>query len=194
VRAEAATPAVEPTSTPLVLPTATAAVSEPARTEVTVTAAGGNVYIRRGPGLAYNPIGLLADGESAAALARDILSDWVQVEIPVDPGQTGWVSVMTGYISIKGDVSSLPAVQVTDWPVAAYLRNCTYHEMLVQPGGMILPSLLQYPENEVWIYPGSYTVYDLDHPDTPEVAAVELREGVEIDIRVDGNDEKRKCP
>jgi hypothetical protein len=66
--------------------------------------------------------------------------------------------------------------------------------MFVLPGEIILPSLLEAPENEVWVYPGSYTVYDLDHPDQPDVAEVELREGLEIDIQVDGNGEKRKCP
>ncbi len=161
---------------------------------ITITAVKGNLHIRRGPGLAYNPIDVLKEGETASALARDILSDWIQISIPSHSDQTGWVSLMSKYSSVNGDISTLPAIQVTDWPVASYLRNCTYHEMLVRPGDIILPSLLQYPDNEVWVYPGSYTVYDLDHPDIPDVAKVELREGIEIDIRVDGNDEKRKCP
>jgi hypothetical protein len=183
------------TSTPIPLPTATNTLVPPQPPSlIMITASKGNVYIRRGPGLAYNPIGILEDGESASAIARDILSDWVQVSSPAHPDQMGWVSLMTSYVSVDGDIATLPAIQVDDWPVASYLRNCTHHQMLVQPGGIIIPSLLEYPENEVWVYPGSYTVYDLDHPDAPQVAKVELREGVEIDIRVDGNDEKRKCP
>ena len=194
VAEESPTRSPNPTSTPIPLPTATnTLVPTQPQSTIMVTASKGNVYIRRGPGLAYNPIGILEDGESASATARDILSDWVQVSSPAHPDQMGWVSLMTSYVSVNGDISTLPAIQVDDWPVASYLRNCTHHQMLVQPGEIIIPSLLEYPENEVWIYPGSYIVYDLDHPDAPEVAKVELREGVEIDIRVDGNDEKRKC-
>ena len=66
--------------------------------------------------------------------------------------------------------------------------------MIVKPGDIILPSLGNSPENEVWIYPGVYKVYDLDVPGEPEVLAVEMQEGISIDIREDGNGEKRKCP
>ncbi|MBI5841826.1 MAG: SH3 domain-containing protein [Chloroflexi bacterium] len=191
---ETATRPPEPTST-LPLPTVTVTpIVEEIQVKDTITAVNGNLYIRRGPGLAYNPIGVLAKGESASVLARDILSDWVQISIPSQPGQTGWVSIMTGYSSMDGDVAGLPGIQVTDWPVASYLRNCTHHQMIVKPGDIIIPSLLQYPENEVWIYPGTYTVYDLDMDQYPEVAIVQLREGVEIDISLDGNGDKRKCP
>ncbi len=184
----------EPTST-LPLPTAANTfVVEETQAKVTITAVRGNLYIRRGPGLAYNPIGVLAKGESASVLARDVLSDWVQINIPSRPDQTGWVSIMTGYSSVDGDVTSLPGIQAADWPVPSYLRNCTYHQMIVKPGDIVVPSLLQYPENEVWIYPGTYTVYDLDMDQYPEVTVVQLREGVEIEINLDGNGDKRKCP
>lgn len=184
-----------PTSTKIPLPTATNTVV-PTQTQsmVTIKAVKGNLNIRRGPGLAYNPVDVLKEGESASALARDILSDWLKISIPSHPGQTGWVSLMSRYSSVTGDISALPAIQVTDWPVASYLRNCTHHEMIVKPGDIILPSLLQYPENEVWVYPGSYTVYDLEVANSPEVMEVSLREGLSIDIGIDGNDEKRKCP
>jgi hypothetical protein len=66
--------------------------------------------------------------------------------------------------------------------------------MLVQPGDISIPSYLFYPENEVWIFPGSYTVYDAFLPDTPEVMIVEMREGVEVEILVNGLGEKHKCP
>lgn len=65
--------------------------------------------------------------------------------------------------------------------------------MLVMPGGTVIPSLLQYPENEVWLYPGSYTVFDYNMPDTPEVMQVEMREGYEIDILYDGTGNKHKA-
>jgi len=185
--ASAATTKIVSTPTRAVTPTAT----HPP--EVTVTAVDGNLYIRRGPGMAYNQIDVLLKGETARVLHRDILSNWVQINIPGHPDQTGWVSIMTKYSSISGDLSAIPAIQVTDWPVAAYLRNCSFHRMLVMPGGTVIPSLLQYPENEVWIYPGSYTVFDYDMPDTPEVMRVEIREGYDIEILYNGAGEKHKC-
>jgi len=48
----------------------------------------------------------------------------------------------------------------------------------------------EYPENEVWLYPGSYTVYDLDVADEPSVLDVDMREGVDIEIKVDGLERK----
>jgi hypothetical protein len=161
---------------------------------VQITAVKGNLYIRRGPYMAYNPISVLEKGQSATALARDILAHWLQIPLPGQPDKTGWVSVQTDYSSVIGDVMGLPEIMTTDWPVASYLRNCTYHQMIVQPGDTIIPSLYGAPDNEMWIYPGSYTVYDFDLPDQPEVMSVDLREGVAIDIRVDGNGERRKCP
>jgi len=160
---------------------------------VTITA-NGNLFIRRGPDVAYNAVSVLVKGESATALARDVLAKWVQIPIPGQPGKTGWVSIQTGYSVVNGNVAELPEIQTTDWPVASYLRNCTYHQMIVKPGDIILPSLGNSPENEVWIYPGVYKVYDLDVPGEPEVLAVEMQEGISIDIREDGNGEKRKCP
>jgi hypothetical protein len=95
---------------------------------------------------------------------------------------------------VDGDVAILPGFTPTDWPLAAYLRNCTHHEMYILPGEIILPSSLAYPENETWLYPGIYTVYDLEAPDEPEVMTVDIREGSEVEVRIDGLGEKRKCP
>lgn len=163
-------------------------------TDVAITAVMGNLYIRRGPGMAYNPIGVLNKGETLSILARDILSKWVQVPLPDQPGQFGWISIQTKYSAIQGDISSLPGVQVDFWPVAGYVINCSYHEMVLQPGDIIIPSLFTDPENEVWVYPGSYTVYDLALPDAPEVMNIEMREGLEVEILVNGLGEKHKCP
>jgi uncharacterized protein YgiM (DUF1202 family) len=187
------------TSYPTLIPTLFPALTETiiptqAQVSLTVTAVGGNLFIRRGPGLAYNPIGVLENGKSATALARDILSNWVQISLPSAKNRTGWISLMTEYSSLSGDLKTLSAIEVTDWPLHAYLRNCTYHNMVAQPGEIILPSYFQRPENEVRVYPGSYKIYDLDHPNTPEAADVEIREGMTIDITVNGDGEKRKCP
>lgn len=161
--------------------------------KVTITAVKGNLFIRRGPGMAYNPIGVLNKGDTLSVLARDVLSNWVQVPLS-QSGETGWISVRTKYSSLSGDISKLSGIQVDYWPVAGYVINCSYHEMVLQPGDIIIPSLLSYPENEVWVYPGKYTAYDTFVPGSPEVKTIEMREGLEVKILVNGLGEKHKCP
>ncbi len=160
---------------------------------VTVTAIKGNLFIRRGPDLAYNPTGILYKDTSAKAIARDVLSDWVEIMIPGSQN-TGWVSIQTQYSKVDGDIAALPGFTPKDWPLAAYLRNCTHHEMYILPGEITLPSYLAAPENETWLYPGRYTIYDLEVADVPEVAEVDIREGSDVEIQLDGLGEARKCP
>ena len=133
-------------------------------------------------------------GQSEPALARDVLSTWVQIPIPGAPQKTGWVSVQTAYSHLSGDIMTLPELAPTDWPALAFLRNCTYDDMVTDPGGIVIPSLDNFPANEVQVDPGSYRIHDTAVDGSPEVLKVELREGSAIDIRVDGNGEKRKCP
>lgn len=160
---------------------------------VTISAVKGNLFIRRGPDMAFNPVDVLYEGTSAKAIARDVLADWVQIEIP-NSNKTGWVSVQTKYSQVSGDLNALPGITTTEWPVAAYLRNCTHHRMLIMPGEITLPSYFGSPENEIWLYPGTYTVLDYELPDLPEVMEVEIREGLTVDIMDDGLGEHRKCP
>ncbi len=198
-----ATPAaqevVNPLPTPTAtfdLPTPTAATVRPSVTpapSVTITAIKGNLFIRRGPDMAFNPIGVLYKDTSAKVIARDVLSDWAQIQIP-GSDKTGWVSVKTEYSQVEGNLEYLPGFTTTEWPVAAYLRNCTYHQMYVPQADMIVPSYFEYPDNEVWIYPGTYTVLDIDVPGDPEVLDFTIKEGQSIEIRWDGTGEKRKCP
>lgn len=160
---------------------------------ITITAVKGNIFIRRGPDMAFNPVGVLYKNSTAAVIGRDVLSKWVQIIIP-GTKQSGWVSVQTDYSKVAGDLGSLPDFTPTEWPLPAYLRNCTHHQMYILPGEITLPSTYEIPENEIWLYPGRYNVYDLDVPGEPEVLQVDMREGLEADIRVDGLGEKRKCP
>ena len=204
------TPAALPTMrnieehiSPSPAPTATIEIPVPTRTEVppsatplpsvTITAVKGNLFIRRGPDMAFNPIGVLYKDTSAKGIARDILSNWVQVEIP-NSTKTGWVSIQTSYSQIEGSLKDLPEYTPTEWPVAAYLLNCTHHSMYVPQADMIIPSSFEYPDNEVWIYPGTYTVLDIDVSGDPEVLDFTIKEGESIEIRWDGLGEKRKCP
>ncbi len=171
---------------PDILPTGT---SSP---KVTISAVKGNLYIRRGPGLAYNMIGVLYKDTSAEVTARDVLSKWVQIVIP-DSKETGWVSIQTQYSQLNGEFDALPDFTTTDLPIPAYLINCTHHDMYVMPGDIVLPSSLFYPANSVWLNPGSYTVQDLFVPGEPQVLEFDIREGLEIKIQKDGLDEHRKC-
>jgi hypothetical protein len=134
------------------------------------------------------------NGQSETATARDPLAKWLQIPVPDQSGKTGWISIQTSYSSVIGDVMSLPEVVPTDWPALAFLQNCTYDQMEVDPGAIVLPSFTYFPDNRIQINPGTYRIYDTDVTGSPEVMKVEIKEGTEIDVRVDGNGNKRKCP
>ncbi len=177
-------------------PMSTATVIAPTATslsKVTISAVKGNLYIRRGPGMAYNQIGVLRKDTSADVIARDVLSKWVQVVIP-GSDKTGWISLQTDYSKLNGELSTLPDFTFTDWPIPAYLYNCTEHDMYIMPGEIILTSYFTHPNNQVWLNPGTYTVYDDTLPKRPEVRTVEIREGVNDAIVVDGLGNHHKCP
>jgi len=190
------TPAPLPTATTTPLPLPTQTEAAPAASpipNVTLDVVKGNLFIRRGPDMAFNPIGVLYKDTRAKVIARDVLSDWAQIEIP-NSDKTGWVSVQTEFSQIEGSLKDLPEFKITEWPVAAYLRNCTHHRMYVVQSEVVIPSSFEFPDNEIWIYPGTYTILDIDVPDDPEVATITVQEGSDIEIREDGLGEKRKCP
>jgi len=161
--------------------------------EVTLTAVKGNIFIRRGPGMAFNPVDVLYENSQVRVIAHDMLSEWAQVVLPNSKG-TGWISLKTRFTLVNGDLAGLPGFTPTEWPLPAYLRNCTHHRMYILPGEIILPSYFGYPENEILLYPGTYLVYDLDVPGEPEVQEVEIREGMSVDVNLDGSEERRICP
>lgn len=174
----------------LIIPTATNTTES--LPEVIVAAATGNLFIRRGPDMAYNPIGTLYKGTSAKALMRDVLSNWVQIAVP-NSDKTGWVSVMTEYTQVEGNIGLLPEFKITDWPQPSYVRNCTNHQLILYPGAIYVEGKPFAPQNEVWVYPGYYRVFDLDMPDPVELDEIITSEGTTIDIRYDGAGERRKC-
>ena len=189
---------IAPLATPTTqveIPTATEIIPTPTSSlpKVTISVVKGNIFIRRGPDMAFNPIGVLYKNTSAKVVARDVLSKWAQIEIP-NSDQTGWVSIQTQYSQVEGEIKDLPEYTPTEWPVAAYLRNCTYHQMYVLPAELLLPTYDKYPDNEIWIYPGTYTVLDMDVSGDPEVAQIVVQEGSDIEILDDGLGEHRKCP
>jgi hypothetical protein len=160
---------------------------------VMVTAAKGNLFIRRGPDLAYNAVSVLIEGQNAKAVARDVLGGWLQIFLPDHPRETGWISIQSRYSEVKGDVMSLPEFMPTDWPARAWLRNCTDHQMLVNPGGIHISPVNNFPDNEVQLNPGVYTVHDLEVDGYPEVMELEIKEGSEKDILDQGDGKRRTC-
>ena len=134
------------------------------------------------------------DGQTATALARDVLSDWLQIRVSGHPQVTGWVSIQTQYSIVAGDVRNLPEITPTEWPILAFVRNCTEDQMMANPGGIVLPPVGNFPDNDVRLNPGTYRIYDIDADGGPEVLKIDIKEGSAIDIRDDGNGEHKKCP
>lgn len=188
------TPFVTDTPVATLVPNGTEVVtSTPMIGTVAITANNGNLNIRRGPGISYNPIAVLKDGQTSTAQGRDFLGKWILIDIPSSPGKTGWVRTETTYSLITGDVESLPEV-IVDFAIPAYVQNCTYHLMVLQPGDIQVSSVLGFPNNDARVYPGEYTVYDSDVPEAKEIMAISVKEGTFINIEVDGNSNHRKCP
>ncbi len=188
------TPVAAASSTASILPTAASTKPSPIPEPIMVSAVKGNVYIRRGPDLAFDPVSVLMDGQSTRVLARDVLAKWVQIPIPGQGQRTGWMSVQTHFVALTGDIMQLPELTPTDWPVLASLRNCTQHPMEADPGGILVPAVRDFPDNDVPVNPGAYTIHDLDVDGSPQLMQVEIREGVHIDIRTDGDGNHKKCP
>ena len=186
------------TSTYTALPaTPTAAASmTPTLPLVTITAINGNLYIRRGSGSDFNPIGVLLQGQTVTALGRDILDEWLYIPIPSHTGKFGWVSTLTIYSSISGQTMDLPVVD-SDLAVPAYIQNCSTQDVIVQPVGVILPSVYQYPNTIVQLDPGVYTIMsdnNAKNPDYNQGIVVDLAEGELYKITAMGTSAQHKCP
>jgi hypothetical protein len=185
-----------PLPTPTPAPTATEISPTPTTTPaVRVTAINGNLYIRRGPGTAYNRIGLLSKDTEAIVIGKDMLSKWVQVNIP-NAEYTGWVSLLTPYSKVDGDLSQVPAFTFKEWPEPAYIKNCTEHNLLVTPNELFLYPLWTNSSylNEVQVDPGVYEIHDLFVPGEPMIEQVDVQEGETVYITVNGLGVKHNCP
>ena len=101
-------------TTPLAAASSTApTASSLAATEIPTVqvAVLGNVYIRRGPDLGFNPVASLARGDVVTANGRDVLSKWLRIPLPADASQQGWISIMSDFTRVTGDVRSLPEIE-----------------------------------------------------------------------------------
>lgn len=199
VRATTFTPA-PPTFTPPPSPTPASTAVEVSPTpepsaNVTVTAVRGNLYIRRGPGTPYDRIGVLSKGESAQVIGRDLLSKWAQIQIPGSDEVTGWVSLLTEFTEIQGDLSQVSSFTFTDWPLPSYIENCTEHDLLILPNELYLYSLYTNDKylNEIQVDPGTYSIKDLFVDGEPVYMTVDVREGQTIYITENALDETHKC-
>ena len=132
--------------------------------------------------------------KSVTAFERDVLANWLQIPVPDQPGKMGWVSIQSHFSVVSGDVMSLPEYTQTEWPVGASFQNCTHHQMEVDPLGIFIPSVDNFPDNEILMNPGTYIIRDTDVEGSPVVSEVQLREGSAVDIRTDGNGERKNCP
>jgi hypothetical protein len=189
--------AVQPTYvSPLAIPTLTLTAT-PTLPLFTITAINGNLYIRRGSGSDFNPIGVLLQGQTATVMGRDILDEWLYIPIPSQTGKFGWVSTLTIYSSISGQTMDLPVVD-SDLAVPAYIQNCSSHNMIVLPAGVILPPFYQYPDSVVQFDPGEYTIMDYDNPkynpNSNQGLVIDLVEGELYRITAMGTAAQHKCP
>lgn len=200
-----ATPTAEPSATPLPLtatpipPTATAttaateAASATPELAVWITADGGSLNIRRGPGTEYNVVGFLTRGSRAAALGKNEDGDWLYIEVPGTPGTFGWVSATSTFSHIDGPAAQLPLTPY-EAAVPAYLRNCVFHPMLIKPGDFILPAQFDAPANQRRVNPGHYEAWDQSEVGPDPVLSVDIREGDSVDITIDGFGNMYTCP
>ncbi|MFH1184201.1 MAG: hypothetical protein V1755_04070 [Chloroflexota bacterium] len=177
------------TATDSATETATATVGPPP--VVTVAASGGRLNVRRGPGPEYDTVGAFLDGQSTTATARNGDGSWVLINTPDTSKSLGWIIVKTQYTTVRGTVANLPVLEV-DSALPAYIRNCTPHEMLVNPGGALLLERSNSPENQLQFFPGEYSV--IDQTTESEVAGVTVFEGRTIDVKKDSSGKSFSCP
>lgn len=183
--AQTATSTSQPTAT--TQPTATVGPAP----VVTITAAGGRLNVRRGPGPDYDTVGAFLNGQSSLATARNQDGTWVLIDIPGATKPLGWITLETKYTTITGAVAALP-LQSVDPAKPAYIRNCTGREMLVNPLGALLLPLGSAPDNQLQLFPGEYTI--VDQTTDTELGGVTAFEGRTIDINQDSSGKKSFCP
>ena len=197
-----ATATVAPPPTPTATPPATETAPAPPADKPTevpappviLLASGGNLNLRRGPGTGYNILAVLRDGEQGTATARNDNGEWLYVGVPGQQGTSAWVSAASQYsFIVQGEPTSLPVLQVEP-PLPAYLRNCLFHPVRIQPGDVVLPEQFNAPNNQRQFNPGVYQGFDQNVEGYPKIFSVELREGKTVDITKDGLNNTYACP
>jgi len=155
--------------------------------DITVTAATGNLFIRRGPGTTYNIVSGFSKGVTTKAVGRNAKNDWLAIEIPLATNNIGWISLGTGYTELHGKLADLPLYPFEE-PKPAYVQNCTLHDMTTRPGQWNLPAKTTQKVN-----PGEYQFLDMSTGQNKVMEAT-LKEGNTVYIKVDGNGTSHGCP
>lgn len=178
------------TSVPLTATSTPRIVASPQTVRVTIK--GGNLFAHRGPGLEYNYVGVLYNGDTVIANGRDRISRWIRIALPSTPSVDGWITTETDYTIIDGDIPNLPYIE-TEPARPAFIRNCTWHDLWVMPAEVKLLDKSVESDNEERFPVGIYQIYDLENPEDKPIEEVTLSEGKTVDIQYDWTGEKSKC-
>lgn len=188
------TPTIEVQPTTFVVPTlgSNTGAAQPSLGGFVITASSGNLTIHRGPGFEYNIVGYFLKGQSYTLIGRNEAGNWLMVSLD-QPGRTAWISNMTPYTNVNGNVPGLPVVTV-DPAVPAYIYNCTDHRLTTSPGKYYIEA---WSKEQVNPY-DFYYVYDLDvtlpNGYNPVVDRATVTEGETANVHKDGNGTTYSCP
>ncbi len=136
---------VPPTPTPTFAPTVTSTATvtltpttlpTPRPVELNLTMNRELVNCRYGPGVVFELINELNEGQTVRAVGRDVSSNWWYVRDPGNPGGNCWVSADVS--ELDGDGSQLTVVQSS----AASVINI---DLVVEPNRMVV-SCFQFPQ------------------------------------------------
>lgn len=168
----------------------TLSTSAPVLSGFIITASRGNLTIHRGPGLEYNIIGYFLTGQSYTVVGRDEKGTWLMVSLST--GKVAWISNMTSYTDVNGNVPGLPVI-TEDPAVPAYIYNCTGHVLTTKPGNYRIQPWSKEkvnPYDFYFVYDNEVTMSDGYHP---VVDKVTVTEGEIANVHKDGNGNTFSC-
>ncbi|MEW6400379.1 MAG: hypothetical protein AB1649_01195 [Chloroflexota bacterium] len=138
--------AQQPTETP------TAGISQSTGMYITVITDEPQINVRMGPASAVYPVvGILLRGATAPALGRSPGGDWVQIEFPGAPNNTGWVYAPLVSVS-PGTLRIVEPPPTPVPPPTATIDPTLAAQYSVQPSPTRLPTFTQAPPLTVPIY------------------------------------------
>jgi uncharacterized protein YraI len=76
-----------------------------------------DIYVVQGPGLTYPAVGTFLKGQITNVMGRNDKGDWIEIEVPSNPGYAGWVPKQL--IKLAGQESSLPVINIQPTQPAA---------------------------------------------------------------------------
>lgn len=102
--------AATPTKPPAVEAIPPTAEPEPTEAPPAVMAtAKGNLRVRAGPSTQDQIVDRLADGATVQVVGRNMASDWLQIALPSNPDERGWISAE--FVDLSGPVDDLVVVE-----------------------------------------------------------------------------------